>query len=252
MSTGSGGLDRTARDHLQRCFVLHRRDFSNTSLILDIFSVAHGRQAVLAKGARQNRRGRPAGGEILQPFRPLWLSWSGRGEVKTLVRCEAAGSAAELPGQILYCGFYLNELLVRLLRRGDAHEDLFAFYATALTALAAGEDVETVLRHFELRLLREIGYAVELDREAGSGRPVVAGRYYIYEQESGLRATGTENGQYALAGELLLSLAAGEPLSGSAAKTAKLLTRRLLAPHLGSRPLHSRELFRQHRDLGSG
>jgi len=242
-------VDQTARDHLQRCFVLHRRNFSNTSLILDIFSVAHGRQAVLAKGARQHRRGRPAGGEILQPFRPLWLSWSGRGEVKTLVRYEAAGCAAELPGQVLYCGFYLNELLVRLLRRGDAHEDLFAFYATALTALAAGEDMETTLRHFELRLLREIGYAVELDREAGTGQPVVPGCYYIYEQESGLRAAGTGDERHALAGELLLRLAAGEPLSGPAAKAAKLLTRRLLAPHLGTRPLQSRELFRQHRDL---
>jgi len=249
MPTRPGCLDQAARDHLQRCFVLHQRNFSNTSLILDIFSVAHGRLAVLAKGARQHRRGRPAGSEILQPFRPLWLSWSGRGEVKTLVRYEAAGSAAELPGKILYCGFYLNELLVRLLRRGDAHENLFAFYAAALTALAAGEDVETMLRHFELRLLREIGYAVELDREAGSGRPVVPGRWYVYEQESGLRAAGTGDGRHALAGELLLSLAAGEPLSGPAAKAAKLLTRRLLAPYLGARPLQSRELFRQHRDL---
>jgi len=242
-------VDQTARDHLQRCFVLHRRNFSNTSLILDVFSVAHGRQAVLAKGARQHRRGRPAGGEILQPFRPLWLSWSGRGEVKTLTRYEAAGSAAELSGQVLYCGFYLNELLVRLLRRGDAHEALFAFYAATLTALAVGEDVETVLRHFELRLLREIGYAVELDREAGSGRPVVPGRYYVYEQESGLRAARSGDGRHALSGEFLLSLTAGEFLSGPPAKAAKLLTRRLLAPYLGTRPLKSRELFRQHRGL---
>jgi len=242
-------LDRTARDHLQRCFVLHRRNFSNTSLILDVFSAAHGRLAVFAKGARQHRRGRPAGGEILQPFRPLWLSWSGWGEVKTLVRYEAAGSTAELPGQVLYCGFYLNELLVRLLRRGDAHEALWAFYAAALTALATGEDVEAVLRRFELRLLREIGYAVELDREAGSGRPVVPGRWYVYEQELGLRVADPGDGQHALSGELLLSLAAGEPVSGPMAKTAKLLTRRLLAPYLGTRPLQSRELFRQHRDL---
>jgi len=249
MSTGLGYLDRTARDHLQRSFVLHRRNFSNTSLVLDIFSSAHGRLAVLAKGARRPRRGRPAGGEVLRPFRPLWLSWNGRGEVKTLVRYEAAGSVAELPGQVLYCGFYLNELLVRLLRRGDAHEDLFTFYAAALAALAAGEGVETVLRHFELRLLREIGYAVELDREAGNGRPVVPGHYYVYEQESGLRAAGSGEERYALAGELLLSLVAGEPLGGPAAKAAKLLTRRLLTPYLGTRPLQSRELFRQHRDL---
>ncbi len=236
-------MDRATRDHLQRCFVLHRRSFSNSSLILDVFSVAHGRQAVLAKGARQHRRGRPAGGEVLQPFRPLWLSWSGRGEVKTLIRYEAAGPPVALPGKVLYCGLYLNELLVRLVRRGDAHEVLFAFYASALTALAAGKGVEAVLRHFELQLLREIGYAVELDREAGSGRPVVPGSYYVYEQESGLRVAGAGDERQALSGEFLLNLAAGGPLKGPAAKAAKLFTRRLLAPYLGPRPLKSRELF---------
>jgi len=236
--------DKAARDHLQRCFVLHRRSFGNTGLILDVFSVAHGRQAILAKGAKQQRRGRPAGGELLQPFRPLWLSWSGRGEVKTLVRYEAAGPAVELPGKVLYCGFYLNELLVRLVRKGDAHEALFAFYSAALGALAEGTDIETVLRGFELRLLREIGYAVELDREAGSGRPVVPEHYYLYEPESGLCATGSGEGHQALSGEMLLTLTAGGPLSGPAAKAAKLLTRRLLAPYLGARPLKSRELFR--------
>lgn len=236
--------DKAVRDHLQHCFVLHRRNFGNSSLILDIFSALHGRQAVLAKGAKQNRRGRPAGGEILQPFRPLWLSWSGRGEVKTLVRYEPAGPMIELPGKVLYCGFYLNELLVRLLRRSDPHEALFAFYHSTLTALAAGDHMETVLRYFELRLLQEIGYAVELDREAGSGRPVAPERHYVYEQESGLRVVGAGDGQHTLSGKTLLSLAAGEPLSKPVARAAKLLTRRLLAPYLGERPLKSRELFR--------
>jgi len=235
---------KAARDHLQRCFVLHRRNFGNSSLILEVFSAAYGRQAVLAKGARQRRRGRPAGGEILQAFRPLWLSWSGRGEVKTLVRYEPAGPTAELPGKVLYCGFYLNELLIRLVHRSDPHEALFAFYSAALDALAAGEDVETVLRGFELNLLREIGYTVVLDREAGSGRPVAAGRHYVYEPGAGLRAAGAAEGPQALSGELLLKLAAGGPLHGAAAREAKRLTRRLLAPHLGARPLKSRELFR--------
>jgi DNA repair protein RecO (recombination protein O) len=240
-------LDKTARDHLQRCFVLHRRDFGNTSLILEVFSAAHGRQAVLAKGAKQARRGRPSAGEVLQPFRPLWLSWSGRGEVKTLVRSEPAGPAAELPGKILYCGLYLNELLTRLLPRGDPSEALFAFYHSAVAALAAGEHIETVLRRFELRLLHEIGYAVVLDRESGSGLPVSPGRYYVYEKESGLRAARAGDGQQTVvSGETLLRLAAGGLLSGPMAREAKVLSRRLLAPYLGERPLKSRELF-EHR-----
>jgi len=237
-------LDKSARDHLQRCFVLHRRAFGNSSLILEVFSASHGRLAVLAKGAKQARRGHPAGGDVLQPFRPLWLSWSGRGEVKTLVRSEPAGSAAELSGKALYCGLYLNELLVRLMQRGDSHEALFAFYHAALAELAAEEDIETVLRYFELRLLREIGYAVVLDREADSGWPVSPQRCYVYEIESGLRTADPMDRQQVVSGETLLHLAAGEPLSGPLAREAKVLTRRLLAPHLGERPLKSRELFR--------
>jgi len=234
----------SARDHLQSCFVLHRRNFGNSSLILEVFSNAHGREAVLAKGARQGRRGRPAGGEVLQLFRPLWLSWSGRGEVKTLLRGEPAGPAAGLSGKVLYCGLYLNELLVRLIRRSDPHEALFAFYHAALSALAAGEDLETVLRRFELRLLQEIGYAAVLDREAGTGRPVSPGNRYVYDQESGLRAAGTADGHRTLSGETLLQLAADGFLSRPAAVEAKALTRQLLAPHLGGRPLKSRALFK--------
>jgi DNA repair protein RecO (recombination protein O) len=225
--------------------VLHRRDFGNTSLILELFSGAHGRLAVLAKGAKRPRRGRAAGGEVLQPFRPLWLSWSGRGEVKTLLKVEPAGSAIELSGKALFCGFYLNELLVRLIGRGDPHEALFAFYHSALIALAAGEDLELALRQFELRLLHEIGYSVVLDLEAGNCRPVAPDRRYVYEQESGLREAGTEDGPRSVSGETLLRLAGGEPLRGPMAREARALTRRLLAPYLGNRPLKSRDLFRR-------
>jgi len=231
------------RDHLQHCFVLHRRHFGNSSLVLEVFSGSHGRQAVLAKGAKQTRGRRPAVGELLQPFRALWLSWTGRGEVKTLVRSEPAGPDAGLAGKVLYCGLYLNELLMRLLQRGDPHEALFAFYHLALTDLGTGKDVETVLRHFELRLLREIGYAVVLDREAASGRPVSRGQFYVYEQESGLRSAGADDGA-AISGETLLELTAGGSLSRTAARDAKALNRQLLAPHLGTRPLKTRELFK--------
>lgn len=238
-------MDKAARDHLQRCFVLHRRDFGNSSLILEVFANAHGRIAVLAKGAKQSRRGRAAGGSVLQSFRPLLLSWSGRGEVKTLLRFEPAGLAVELSGETLFCGFYLNELLVRLLGRGDPHEALFAFYHSALISLAAGEEIDSVLRQFELRLLHEIGYSVVLDVEAASGRPVASRLRYVYEQESGLREAGAGDSQSSVSGDTLLRLAAGGPLRGQATREARVLLRSLLAPYLGARPLKSRELFRR-------
>jgi DNA repair protein RecO (recombination protein O) len=241
-------LDKIARDHLQRCFVLHRRAYGNSSLILELFSSLYGRLPVLAKGARRPRRSRAAGGEVLHPFRPLWLSWAGRGEVKTLTRAEPAGLPVELTGKTLLCGFYLNELLVRMLQRGDPHEDLFAFYHSALSSIAAGGDLQTELRKFELRLLHELGYRVMLDQEAGSGQRVSPKKRYVYEQESGLRPAGTGDDPNAVSGETLLLLAAGEPLSGPLAKEAKTLTRRLLTPFLGDRPLKSRELFRRWND----
>jgi DNA repair protein RecO (recombination protein O) len=231
-----------SRDQLQQAFVLHRRDYSNTSLLLEIFSGPHGRFPAIAKGAK---RGRSPHAVLLQPFTPLWLSWSGRGEVRTLARVEAAGAAINLTGKALFCGFYLNELLMRLVGRHDPHEDLFAFYHAALTRLAHGDDLDGPLRQFELRLLQDTGYALDLETEWDTGRAVIAGRRYVYEPERGLRAADTP--EEGVCGEVLLALAAGEPLSGPLAREARGLLRAALAPYLGPRPVRSRELFQQQR-----
>jgi DNA repair protein RecO (recombination protein O) len=241
-------VDRQAREHLQRSFVLHRRDFGNTSLIVEVFSADYGRLPVLAKGAKH---GRSAASALLQPFQPLWLGWTGRGEVHTLIRSEPAGRAFTLQGRALFCGFYLNELLVRLLGRDDPHQDLFAFYHAALTALARGDDLETALRQFELRLLQELGFALVLDREADSDAPVNPDMRYRCEPDSGPRRLVAGEGGFGVSGETLLRLAAGERLTGETAREARGLMRRLLAPHLGERPLKSRELFRRWRGRGA-
>lgn len=224
--------------------MLHRRDFSNTSLILEVFSATYGRLPVLAKGAKRGKGAAP----VLQAFRPLWLSWSGGGEVKTLVRSEPAGKAFELAGDALFCGFYLNELLIRMLGRGDPNEHLFAFYHSALADLATGADLDRVLRQFELRLLQELGYTGALDRDA-AGQPVSAERRYNYLSDVGLRDAdaGEEELGEGISGSALLALAAGDALIGESAREARALMRRLLAPHLGERPLKSRELFRRWR-----
>jgi DNA repair protein RecO (recombination protein O) len=231
-----------SRDRLEQAFVLHRRDYANTSLLLEIFSGTHGRFPAIAKGAK---RGRAPPAVLLQPFTPLWLSWSGRGEVRTLARVEAAGGALNLPGKALFCGFYLNELLMRLVGRNDPQQDLFAFYHAALTRLAQGADLDSPLRQFELRLLQDAGYALDLEQEWDTRRAVAAGRTYVYEPERGMRAAaGSEEGP-TVGGETLLALAAGRALSGAAAREARGLLRAALAPYLGTRPLKSRELFQQ-------
>jgi DNA repair protein RecO (recombination protein O) len=233
-------MDDRIRNRLQRCFILHRRDFGNTSLLVEVFSADHGRLPVIAKGAK---RPRTATAADLQPFRPLWLSWAGRGEVKTLVRTEPAGHVIDLQGKAVFCGFYLNELLMRLIGRDDPHEELFAFYHAALIGLAQAPNLGSVLRQFELRLLGELGYAIALDCDAASGEPVTSGKRYMYEPELGLRAAPQPAAIFTVSGETLLRLAAGRALQGEQAKEARELMRRLLGPLIGGRPLKSRELF---------
>ena len=236
-------------EHLQLAFVLHRRDYSNTSLLLELFVSGSGRLPAIAKGAK--RKG-AASSALLQPFQPLWLGTAGRGEVRTLTRVEAAGPPLGLQGRALVSGFYLNELLVRLLGRHDPHDALFAFYQAALSAVAGAGDLETTLRQFELRLLDELGYGLTLDRLAASGAKVEPHLTYLYDSDQGLRLAvqpQPESGPW-LSGATLLALASGEPLTESQRREARRLLRSVLEPHLGERPLQSRELYR--RWIGNG
>ena len=227
---------------LLQAFVLHRRDYGNTSLLLEIFAIDLGRIPAIARGARRPRN---PGSALLQPFQPLWLDVIGRGEVRTLTRVEAAGPAIGLSGRSLWCGLYLNELLVRLLGRDDPHDPLFAFYHSALAALAEDEDQETVLRQFEIRLLDELGYGLALDVEAGGGGAVVADGIYALDPGYGVRRAAVNDAGQTLSGATLLALSKGMPLSPPQIREARALLRRVLEPHLGGRPLKSRELFRR-------
>jgi DNA repair protein RecO (recombination protein O) len=243
-ASASTAMNSETRDRLQQAFVLHRRDYSDTSLLLEVFTAAHGRLPLVAKGAK---RPRARGAALLQPFTPVLLAWSGRGEVRTLIRLEPAGRPVALRGDALYCGFYVNELLMRLLGRQDPHEVLFVFYQAVLEELAEGTDVGSALRRFELRLLAELGYQAVLDREANGAAPVCPERMYVYRSEQGLVPAVAGCSDAAISGETLRRLVAGEPLSGQHARDARSLTRRLLAPHLGERPLRSRALFTARR-----
>src|SRR5579871_1289014 len=130
----------------ERAFVLHSYPYSETSLIVDCFTARYGRVPLVARGAR---RPRSALRGLLLAFQPLALGWAGRGEVRTLVRAEWIGGVPRPHGRALWCGFYLNELLMRLLARDDAHERLFDTYATAIERISSRRDLEPVLRWFE-------------------------------------------------------------------------------------------------------
>jgi DNA repair protein RecO (recombination protein O) len=234
-------LSPTERHALLDCFVLHRRDYGNSSLLLEVFSRAEGRFPVLAKGAKRQRNAPAA---LLQLFTPLLIAVSGRGEVKTMIQLEPAAAAVPLTGAGLYCGFYLNELLMRLVGRNDPHQTLFDAYIEALAGLAKGDDLAAVLLGFVLQLLTQTGYAMVLDQEAGSRRPVDPEARYVYHPESGLQRQHAAAMGWSVSGRTLLALANKRVLDAQGRHEAKVLMRTVLSYHLGERPVKSRELFR--------
>lgn len=221
-------------------YILHRRPFSNTSLLIECFSLSHGRFPVVAKGVK---RGNSASAGLLQPFHPLLIRWSGSGEVKTLNFFEAAAPPLMLKGQVLYCGFYLNELLIRLLQREDPHEQLFGLYGSTLSQLSQGHSVEPVLRHFEIELLEQLGFGLVLDRNVEDGSPLIPEQRYHYQLERG-PVPCSQGDPSGISGATLIGLQNGELLDRVLLNEARSLTRIVLGYYLGDRPLKSRELFR--------
>ncbi|MYI01192.1 MAG: DNA repair protein RecO [Gammaproteobacteria bacterium] len=227
---------------LQPAYVIHRRPFRNTSLLVDFFCPEHGRIAAVARGAR---RGKSRMHGLLQAFQPLRISFSGRGDVKTLTNAESAGAAVPLTGERLFSGFYINELLSRMLHDHVEHPRLYEVYRETLDALANAALLERVLRRFELELLAELGYAVNLESDCREHEPIAEDKFYRYLPDVGFEvAREDENDRKRIfAGAHLLALGRLDLDDPAAAASAKRLLRQALEVHLGGRPLHSRKLF---------
>jgi len=227
-----------SRQDAREGFVLHTYPYRETSLIVEAFTRSFGRVSLLARGARRTRS--PMRGVLLS-FQPLLLSWFGKGELRTMARAEWVGGQPLLGGQALLCGFYLNELLLRLLPREDPHEALFVQYRLALQRLAAGDDSGSVLRTFEKALLKELGYAIVLDRDS-AGRGIDPSRTYRYDPERG--PVEAAAGEPLVAGRTLLDMARddyGDPVTQ---QQSKALMRALINHRLEHQPLRSRQVFR--------
>ncbi|MEG3134630.1 DNA repair protein RecO [Rouxiella sp. T17] len=226
----------------QRAFVLHGRPYSETSLMLDMFTEGQGRVRILAKGAR-GRRSNLKG--CLQPFTPLLIRWSGRGEVKTLRNAEAVSLALPLSGTMLYSGLYVNELVSRVLEQEANYSALFFDYLHCLQNLAAATVTpEYALRQFELALLNNLGYGVDFLHCAGSGEEVSEDMTYRYREEKGFIASLVID-NLTFTGRDLMALDSREFPDANTLRAAKRFTRMALKPYLGGKPLKSRELFRQ-------
>ncbi|MGA8259392.1 MAG: DNA repair protein RecO [Arenicellales bacterium] len=230
------------RVHKEPSFVLHTRPHSETSLFVDLLSRDFGRLTVIAKGARRQKskfRG------ALLPFRPLLAGWSGKGEIPVLTLAEASEPWTEIRGQGVLCGFYINELLMRLLHRHDAHPALFDYYAEAVSRLRQADIFESALRLFEKRLLRELGYAMNLDVDVDSRREIDPGRRYRYIPHLGAVAEHhTRKGGVLISGAALCALKNETFANEQDLKECKKLMRAVISHQMEHRPLYSRKLFR--------
>lgn len=226
-------------------YVLHRRAWRETSLMVDVFSLNAGRVTVIARGANSARSPLKA---QLQPFQPLLLDWTGGGNLKTLTQTDVRPGPSLSATVALYSGLYVNELLQRTLPIADPNPRLFAAYVDLLHELADTDEVEPVLRRFEKTFAGELGYSFAWDQTTDTGEAVETGHQYYYDPEQGILARPSETARLqGLSGETLQALAGGDLDSPDCRRVAKRVTRVLVDFLLQGRELNSRRLFSSHR-----
>ena len=231
-------------------YVLHRYDWSETSLILEVFTRHHGRVALVAKGAKRPTSSfRP----VLLPLQPLSLAFGGDGDIRTLKSAEWVGGHVMPTGEALLSGYYLNELLMRLTARDDPHSALFDVYAAAVRLLASGDPdaLQWALRGFELLMLREMGLLPALNLQTLTLKPLSPTESYALLPEAGLQ--WVSDVRQALRGDQWLALhaalASPSPLATLLRECADLLVqlqrplRLLLNYHCGVGALRTRQMM---------
>ncbi len=233
------------KTELHPCFILHKRQYRESSLLLDALSLEYGRVSLVARGARaKNKRNQQA---ILQAFQKLMLSWSGKGEMGTLNKAEADIASYDLSGTLMVSGFYMNELIIRLLHKNEPHPELFHAYERALDGLNEANDEQSVLRRFEKELLQTLGYGLVLDHDVESYESINAEKKYYYRLGNGPSEVLPKEGHYiSLSGNTLISIKNNDFNNKATRHEARTLMRSLLNSILGSKPLSSRQLYQSY------
>lgn len=226
----------------QPAFVLHARAWRESSLLLEVLSREHGRVGLVARSVRSARSRTPRA--LLQPLTPLRLSWSGRGELATLVDAEAIGATLAMGGESLLCAMYTNELVARLVPRHDPHPEVFAAYLETLARLAQTDPPAWSLRRFERDLLAHLGYGLQLDCEADSGEALQAQAHYAYRLDSGPVLWHRNTDGLKLRGSALLALANDVVPDARDLVALRHLLRSLIEQRLDGVPLRAWSLTR--------
>jgi DNA repair protein RecO (recombination protein O) len=224
---------------LEPAYVLHHRAYRDTSRILDVFTAGHGRLTLFARGARGPKSKLAS---VLMPFRPLLVSWSGRGDAAALVAAEPHGEAQPLPARHVLSGFYLNELIISLTTRHDPQPTLFDDYTEALRRLTADAQPEPGLRVFEKRLLASIGYGLEFSVETHAS--------YQFRATQGLSVV-REDSPGAYSGRCLLALQKEQLNDAETLDVARRVLRQVLDHCLEGRELRTRTVARSMQRRGN-
>ncbi|MDW5375737.1 DNA repair protein RecO [Halomonas sp. HP20-15] len=222
----------------QPAYLLHKRPYRETSALVDLLTLEHGRVRAVAQGVQ---RAGSKSRSRLQPFAPLHVTWSGNNELKRLRLMESGGSASLLAGEGLLCGLYANELLTRLLPPLLPVAEVFAFYSALLGELPTPARRASALRRLEITLLEALD-AEPVFRDLDERELDPQARYVYRASQRHFQRSDDESG---IDGRTLRLLAQGDWASPGLAGVAKSLTRAALAPLLGTTPLRSRELMRQ-------
>ncbi len=233
------------RLHHQAAYVLHTRPWSETSLLVDVFSRQHGRLRLLAKGARRQKTG--SSGELL-PFQPLEMAWSAGQGLAVMTSVEIS-AIRQRPVQLgLGAAYYANELILKMLHQHDPHPELYDAYDQLMIALASGHHLDSSLRTFECELLGQVGYGLQLACDAETGLMLESSQQYFYYPEKGpVRTQGEYDTAHpcAVSGDTLLQLAARNVSSAKTKTESKQLIRHLISRYLNGKTFRSRRVFNQ-------
>jgi len=224
----------------QPSFILKSQAFKETSFIHQVFTRDYGLLSIISKGSRAKSSKH---GSLLQPFRSLLMSWVGKSDLKTLVMAEDRGNSSQLSGHSLYCGFYVNELILNLLHKHDAHAALFDAYEQVVNQLSIENKLEPSLRQFEKHLLDETGYGLILNHEGNSDNPIQPDRRYVYKLGCGAVAENNINHPDIIFGSTLINLKNNQLINKTELSQVKRLMRRLIDVQLDGKILKSRDLF---------
>ena len=217
-------------------FVLHHQPYRESSLLIDVLTLDFGRISLLAKGVRKAKSRSAA---LLRPFTALSLSFVGKTSLKTLTHVEPIGSPIALKGLALYCGFYVNELISSFLHKDDPHPEIFQIYQDCIIQLSQTEFFEIALRVFEMNLMDNIGYGIQLSYDARQGKPIDPNKKYLFNKDYGL--VEGQDGHFS--GTVLLAIERRQFDEPNVLNEAKLLMRTVIDSHLQGKALKTRPVI---------